>query len=693
MRWLLPVVLFIALAGWAAGVVNPAAGEVRFAPAGVDAMHEVYTRTTERGQPIFITSDSVLHTAHLLFDYTLRAAEVKHFDATLRTLNTRMLAQVQRDGFANTPPIQYLDPTAPPRTRAYERAAAYFEVAKLLLDPDAPMPKFDGGYWSREIDLINAASSVTISPTLGVTEDYTQYKPRGHYTRSETLKRYFRAMMWFGRAGFAISGEKAPGVPLTVEEKRENALAGLVLATALAKAKWQVADGTTQTAQALWQSLFAPTEYLIGHSDDLTPGEFAILGAQCFPTGLPMTWKKEAQAAMDDFIARALKLRAPKILGGVQSDERADPPVALRFMGQRFIPDSYYFSQLTHAKVRDRYMPTGLDVMAVLGSPRAKWHLEQRGDPQKYPDYLKRRDALQQEMGTWLEVDWKMSAYRLWLQTLQRIAADPSLRTTQGYANLPPWWTSPRWQDKQLNAALGSWAELRHDTILYAKQSYTMVATSVFPMARPEPLVYVEPVMGVYSGIAGMLANLRQELTKHGVFPDEMKRNYDDFGMLLQTLAITAWHEARPMSVDGLPRGLTEDDWTRLRGIGALLKSIETLSPELAATLTNGEDSKVALVADVHTDPNKRQVLEVAVGQVMTVSVPIADGNGVGWATGPIFSYTEFTYPMDKRLTDAEWQKMLEKGTAPPPLLLGAAEKPARTSTPPPPIEPVARDK
>ena len=30
------------------------------------------------------------------------------------------------------------------------------------------------------------------------------------------------------------------------------------------------------------------------------------------------------------------------------------------------------------------------------------------------------------------------------------------------------------WQDKELNITLASWAELRHDTILYVKQSYTM---------------------------------------------------------------------------------------------------------------------------------------------------------------------------------------------------------------------------
>ena len=35
-------------------------------------------------------------------------------------------------------------------------------------------------------------------------EDYSQYIPRGHYTRSEELKKYFKAMMWYGRLTFRL---------------------------------------------------------------------------------------------------------------------------------------------------------------------------------------------------------------------------------------------------------------------------------------------------------------------------------------------------------------------------------------------------------------------------------------------------------------------------------------------------------
>jgi hypothetical protein len=50
------------------------------------------------------------------------------------------------------------------------------------------------------------------------------------------------------------------------------------------------------------------------------------------------------------------------------------------------------------------------------------------------------------------------------------------------------------WKYKELNTALASWTQLRHDTILYAKQSYTML------LGISEPLDsklrgYVEPIL------------------------------------------------------------------------------------------------------------------------------------------------------------------------------------------------------
>ena len=56
----------------------------------------------------------------------------------------------------------------------------------------------------KELALIEAHQGYADSPLFGYKEDYSQYVPRGHYTRNDQFKTYFKAMMWYGRIGFRL---------------------------------------------------------------------------------------------------------------------------------------------------------------------------------------------------------------------------------------------------------------------------------------------------------------------------------------------------------------------------------------------------------------------------------------------------------------------------------------------------------
>jgi len=78
----------------------------------------------------------------------------------------------------------------------------------------------------------------------------------------------------------------------------------------------------------------------------------------------------------------------------------------------------------------------------------------------------------------------------------------------------PAFMQSEAWARKQLNAALGAWAELRHDTILYIKQSYTSAPRGLFQ--SPPPLAYLEPCPQVYDRLGAMVAQMREQLDGWG---------------------------------------------------------------------------------------------------------------------------------------------------------------------------------
>jgi hypothetical protein len=67
----------------------------------------------------------------------------------------------------------------------------------------------------------------------------------------------------------------------------------------------------------------------------------------------------------------------------------------------------------------------------------------------------------------------------------------------------------------------------------------------------------------------------------------------------------------------------------------------------------------MAIVADVHTDSNSDQCLEVGVGYPLEIFVIVNEGGVVRIARGAIFSYYEFTQPIADRLTDEKWRKLL----------------------------------
>ena len=161
-----------------------------------------------------------------------------------------------------------------------------------------------------------------------------------------------------------------------------------------------------------------------------------------------------------------------------------------RFMGQRFIPDSYVFSNLVGAYTGEytgeytenetpftlvisgagrpiRGFPRGLDAMALLGSERAVYWLAELNDS-SYENYSAQYGKMDSEFSNFSAAEWNRNLYWSWLYSLQPLLKDYG----NGY---PTFMQTDAWQDKELSTALASWTELRHDTILYAKQSYTMV--------------------------------------------------------------------------------------------------------------------------------------------------------------------------------------------------------------------------
>jgi hypothetical protein len=334
-------------------------------------------------------------------------------------------------------------------------------------------------------------------------------------------------------------------------------------------------------------------------------------------------------------------------------------------MGQRFVPDSYVFQNLVSPAVGAyvgheepftmkmtalgpwRCFPRGLDVMAVLGSEQAYEILKREGDTEysgKDTSYDKQLGELREEFASLTTEDWNRNLYWSWLYALKPLLIEFG-------EDYPTFMRTEAWRDKELQTALSSWTELRHDTILYAKQSYTPVASCIPP--QPKPVIgYVEPIPEFYGRMLALTKMTETGLAQLSVLSEAERERLQSLESILERLIQISKDE-----LEG--KELTETDYQFIRNFGENLDSI------VAGVETRGKET--TLVADVHTDANTPlQVLEEGLGHInlALAAYKVPDGRIIMGA-GPTFSYYEFKQPISERLTDEEWKGMLKCGQEP----------------------------
>jgi hypothetical protein len=279
--------------------------------------------------------------------------------------------------------------------------------------------------------------------------------------------------------------------------------------------------------------------------------------------------------------------------------------------------------------------------MALLGSEQARAILIEEGDTD-YVGYWDRFNELADEFGAFSREDWNRNLYWGWLYSLQPLITDYG----DGY---PSFMQNPAWSKRCLNAALASWAELRHDTILYAKQSYS--SPPFAESSPPTPPCYVEPVPEFFGRLLALARMTRTGLSDMKVLSEQAVERLLSFEDMLNRLI-----EVVTKELTNQP--LSDQDRLYLNNLADDLEWIVTGVGETGL--------KTTMVADVHTVGTEQKVLEEGVGKVdlVVVACPRPDGSAF-LAVGPVLSYYEFKHPMADRLTDEKWRMILDSPNKP----------------------------
>jgi hypothetical protein len=601
----------------------------------LQAFQEIFVRDL----PVFVSTDALLYAVHLSYDELLKELEVQVLIPNVTSLLTSLhghipvlaashggnpvMMQSLRDvDVYLTLPLQLLGAPAQP----------YFVENAGLLDT---LHRCIGGLVPRRLALF-----------AGTERDYdfSQFTVRGHYTRDPGLASYFRAMIWLGRTElYLIAPEET--IPSWPElDIQRQCIDALLLREAV------IGSGTASGLTAVERML----TLLLGEADNVTAAQLDDLAGRiglASPAELAEIARfRELQDSLATQPYADQRIISQILFTDPLDPDRVKPASAFLLLGQRFILDGYITGNVVYDKIKYngadvlRMLPSSLDVLFALGNDAAAQLLEPELTQFHYAANLA---GLRYLIDSYDESYWTSSVFCAWLGLI-RALNPPGARDT-----LPPFMQTAAWWQEKMNTQLASWAQLRHDNILYAKQPYTVGWICSYPES------FVEPNPVFYSRLGSFA---RAAAIGFG----ELPRAAGYFNMLAgvaDTLAAISTKELRGGD-------LTAQERSFLRSMLLVENMCGTRYtgwyPELLygqEFTVGGNDSIVDyIVADIHTSPTDEfggavgWVQHVGTGPVELAVVVASSPGGAPMAyIGPVQVYYEHLASGFKRITDEEW--------------------------------------
>lgn len=465
---------------------------------------------------------------------------------------------------------------------------------------------------AAEQQRVMAAQGVSESPLWQTPIDYSQFLPRGRYSASAPMMRYFRTMRYANSRLFGL----VPSVATGITAQRAN------LNTLIAR---DLSQRLNQPALAFeYRRINQALAWQFGAADDLTSDDINTVVD-------PL----RADAAADDLIRQQLirfaksQRKTPKIISSPidtrllsANQAAADVLIGWRLMPSRLAADNIAMQHLlyrrgdslvldcpacsaapatagSHGGRTVKGYPSYLEIMSLLGSSEADARLD-KNNLRAYTHYALHRARASEALGQAEFLDkWRLSLIRSLLVDSQDQAA--ALRTATGF-----------------------WIWQKYLDLLYQKQPYSAQGRNLsIETEAPRPGAWLSGGVENYQA----LHNLIIAHQRHDADPV-----WDTFSQLTDNCLQISRAIAQQQPLTAAQNRFLNHLDTKLISLGA------------------GQDQPV--VVDIHTNPNDQQV--------STVATLYPDVVNRGAARGAVFTVAEFKVAMDKRLTVEKWRSVLK---------------------------------
>jgi hypothetical protein len=608
----------------------------------------------QKDMPVFVSTDAILHAFHRSYDRILRDVEISFLLPNLEVIINNMKNKL--------PDLAAKYSSSAEMERMLKDVDVYITIPlKLLGDVVDPYYSSNNEVVNELMNLIEAeqpANYSLFSENCRVI-DFSQFTPRGHYVDQSRpqLAKYFKAMMWLGRTEIYLTAPRSypyPCSPQTFNDIQRQIIDALLISELV-----QSSD-----SDATYEKIEDILKYFVGDPDNVTLPNLEYMKQAVQIENANQLLDSLKVVEFQDTLKKqsfASQLILSQILySDPMSPDSIIPASSFLLFGQRFIIDSYVTGSVVYDRIKYngekicRLFPSTLDPMFAMGNDAAAQLLHPELETYYYSSNLA---ALRYLIDSYGNDYWDKTLYNLWLNLIRKLNP-PNERT-----GFPPFMQSAAFWQEKLNTQLASWSQLRHDNLLYAKQSYSGGTLCSYPY------VYVEPFPEFFECLNTLASTSLEKFGDLELTPTYLKDNIisylNDLKNISDTLITVTQKElsSGPLS-DKETSFLKKLIYQNEHGSG--IPPYGGWYAKLFYDDPEGYDGLLKedfIVADIHTVPTDcgggslGAVVHVGTG-LLNLGVFLAEVPGTGTVTfiGPLLSYSEYNTTNFKRLTDQEWQ-------------------------------------
>ncbi len=599
--------------------------------------------------PVYISSDAILHAFHSSYDKILKNTELSILIKDVKNLLESMHSKM--------PELTAKYSSNSAMTKMLKDVDVYLTVPVKLIG--GTIQPFYNGNSSSVNDLISkidsySAYEIPLFSDSPKKIDFSQFKPRGHYDDENypQLAKYFKTMMWLGRIELYLIAPKSL-IPVPFVDVQRQIIDATLITELIDLAN----------VQDLYNEIDFIIRTFVGEQDNVTLLDYnSVLSSINVSNSSALLDSLKVIEFQDTLKTKSFadqKILSQILMSDPMAPDSIIPASAFMLFGQRFVIDSYVTASVVYDKIIDngvpqkRMLPSTLDILFALGNDASAQLLQPELDKYKYSKNLA---GLRYLIDSYNFDFWNNSIYNLWLNSI-RTLNPPSDRSA-----FPTFMQTAAWWQQKMNTQLASWTELRHDNLLYAKQSYSGGVTCSYPNS------YVEPIPKFFNSISVLAQNTLVKLNQISAFDKFALENFNIYFTKLSSISDTLSNIAQKELNKEL-LSLEETSFLKRllfnnpNQVCGAPRHVGWYSQLYFGNNSNEFKKQDYLVADIHTAPTDE--FGNAVGWVkhagtgpIDLAIIVAktvDNKSVAFV-GPVSSYYEYTSTNFYRLTDSDWK-------------------------------------